>query len=83
MTNDQKAIHQGQINLLADAMFQQFEEMKQGSNIIEGMEEDEDNDETNNAIKELYPDLNLTINDILSSEDAYQLYKPPSTSENL
>ena len=83
MSQDRKTIHQGKIDSLANEMYQNFKDMKVETNILEDMEEVEDNTETNNAIKELYPDLNITINDILNNENAYQILKPPSTSENL
>lgn len=49
-------------------MLEKFEEMKADSQIMKNFEEIEDNQDTNNAIKELYPDMDFTITDILHND---------------
>ena len=43
----------------------------------------EDNKETENALKELYPDKDLKISDILKNNNSSQLLKPPSLSKSM
>ena len=55
-----------EINELSGEMFNQFKHMKNDSGIMDVIEETEDHYETNQALKELYPDAVFTFDDIVA-----------------
>lgn len=59
------------INVLSQAMLKQFEDMKNETEIMKEFEEIDDDYQTNNAIKELYPDMEFTITDIVNNDNIY------------
>mmetsp|Transcript_22515 Transcript_22515/g.19996 ORF Transcript_22515/g.19996 Transcript_22515/m.19996 type:complete len:202 (+) Transcript_22515:327-932(+) len=56
-------------------MMKQFEQLRDDTRVLDYLEERDTNDETNMAIKELYPDMEFTIDDVIKN-DSY-------TSKNL
>jgi hypothetical protein len=56
---------------LSDLMVDRFEEMKHNSEIMHELNTVDDNDKTNDAIQELYPDMAFTISDVLRDASKY------------
>ena len=54
------------INLLSEKMLSQFKHLKNDTGILDVIEEFEDHFETNQALKELYPDAVFTFDDIVA-----------------
>lgn len=75
LPEDKKKFHEDQIDSLALAMYQEFDNIKAQTEILKEFEEVTDYENTNNAIRELYPDSNLTIADILDGK-AYEDNNP-------
>ena len=66
---EEKSKCQTKIDSLSQQMMNQFENMKQDTKILNYFEENELNSsETNKAIKELYPDKDFTIKDVLLND---------------
>lgn len=61
--------HEEQIDTLALAMLKEFDDLKAQTEIMKEFEEVNDYQDTNNALKELYPDSEITIKDILHSKE--------------
>jgi hypothetical protein len=56
---------------LSDLMVDRFEKMKHNSEIMHELNTVDDNDKTNDAIQELYPDMAFTISDVLRDASKY------------
>ena len=74
MPSNIKELHQKNINSISKIIYKQFEEMKRDIN-IEDDSDQEDNKETEDALKELYPELDLKISDILKNNNSHQYLK--------